>query len=183
VTWFHTWIQQLTEFQFGGAIDPATDPYGRFGGYINGGGGRSRGLELENDWRLGTLTLSSAYTFTDSKTDTALLAPGFFRTPAVARHTFAVTAVERVGEHVEIVTDLFTRSSMYAGMFTALGSRAYEFPPIVKLDLAGAWISRLNRHRQLRAQLAVENLLDRRYYELGWLAPGATVRAGLTLSY
>jgi vitamin B12 transporter len=182
-TWFHTWVEQLTEFQFGGAIDPETDPYGRFAGYLNGDGGRSRGLELESDWRIAALTFSSAYTFTDSKTDKALIVAGFFRTPAVARHTFAVTALQRVGPHLELVTDLFARSSTYAGFFTALGNRAYEFPSVVKLDVGAAWLWRLERGRQVRAQAKIDNILDRRYYEIGWLAPGARLQAGVTYTY
>ena len=182
-TWFHAWIDQLTEFDFSGAMSPATDPYGRFGGYINGGGGRSRGVELEADIRLASLTVTSAYTFTDSITDRALLAADFFRAPSVARHTVAVTAVGHVGEHLELVGDVFARSPIYTALFTTLGSRAYEFPGRATVDVGAAWSWRLSDRRRLRAHAKIDNLFDRRYYELGWLAPGATVTAGVTLQY
>lgn len=182
-TWFHTWVQQLTEFDFSGGIDPATDPYGRFGGYINGDGGTSRGLELEGDWRLPSLTVTSSYTFTDSTTDKALLAADFHRTPSVARHTFAVTAVGRVGEHLELVGDFFARGPIYTALFTQLGSRAYEFPSRASLDVGGAWSWRLSDRRRLRAHVKVDNLFDRRDYELGWLLPGATATAGISFQY
>ena len=41
-------VQSLTAFDFSGGIDPATDPYGRFLGYLNGSGGSSSGLELRS---------------------------------------------------------------------------------------------------------------------------------------
>jgi iron complex outermembrane receptor protein len=182
-TWFQTWVQQLTEFDFSGAIDPATDPYGRFAGYINGDGGSSQGLELEADWRLRSITLNAAYTLTDSTTDKALLVPGFFRTPAVARHTFAVTAAGRLGEHLDVAADLFARSGMYAGLFTQLGTRAYDFPARAKVDLGAGWSWRLAGRRRLRVYARVDNLFDQQYYELGWLAPGATFVGGVTLQY
>jgi vitamin B12 transporter len=182
-TWFHTWIQQLTEFDFSGAMNPATDPFGRFGGYVNGDGGRARGLELEADVRLASLTVTSAYTFTDSITDKALLAENFFRAPSVARHTFAVTAVGHVGEHLELVGDVFARGPIYTALFTSLGSRAYEFPGRATVDVGAAWSWRLSDRRRLRAHAKIDNLFDRRYYELGWLAPGATATAGVTLQY
>jgi len=182
-TWFHTWVDQLTEFDFSGGFDPATDPYGRFVGYINGDGGRSRGLEIEGGWRAQSVRVTSAYTWTDSKTDKALLAPGFFRTPAVAAHTFAATVVGHVGDRVEIVGDVFARSATYAALFTQNGSLAYEFPAMMKVDLVGAYTWRLGGRRQVRAYGKVDNLFDRRYYELGWLAPGATALVGVTLQY
>lgn len=182
-TWFRTWVRQLTEFDFSGAIDPATDPYGRFAGYFNGAGGASQGLELEADWRLRAVTVRSAYTFTDSTTDKALLVANFFRSPAVARHTMAVTAIGRVGEHLELAADVFARGSIYAGLFTQLGTRAYEFPSRATADVGAAWVWKLDGSRRLRAHAKVDNLFDRTYYELGWLAPGATFVGGLTLQY
>jgi iron complex outermembrane receptor protein len=176
-------VRQLTEFDFSGAIDPATDPYGRFAGYFNGAGGASQGLELEADWRLRAFTVTSAYTFTDSTTDKALLVANFFRSPAVARHTLAVTAIGRVGDHLELAADLFARGSIYAGLYTQLGTRAYEFPGRTTADLGAAWVWKLAGARRLRAHAKVDNLFDRTYYELGWLAPGATFVGGLTLQY
>ena len=44
-------VQSLTAFDFSGGINPATDPYGRFIGYLNGSGGSSKGLELALDVR------------------------------------------------------------------------------------------------------------------------------------
>ena len=46
VTYFYTRIQEAIVFDFSGLINPTTDPYGRFGGYRNTGGGLARGMEV-----------------------------------------------------------------------------------------------------------------------------------------
>ncbi len=54
-------VQSLTAFDFSGGIDPATDPFGRFLGYLNGSGGSSKGLELAVDARpTSTLRISGS---------------------------------------------------------------------------------------------------------------------------
>ena len=45
-TWFYTRLQEVIVFDFSGAISPATDPFGRFGGYRNTNGGLARGFEF-----------------------------------------------------------------------------------------------------------------------------------------
>ena len=44
-SYFYTWLQNVINFDTTGLIDPATDPYGRFIGYLNTRGGISRGVE------------------------------------------------------------------------------------------------------------------------------------------
>jgi vitamin B12 transporter len=180
-TWFYARIRQVTDFS--SALDAETDPYGRSFGYINGDGGVSRGLELEGDLRAGPILLTTAYTFTDARNDVARSVPGVFRAFGVARHTFAAVATARLGERLEIVSDLFARSPTTAPFFTLEGNRALEFPSTVKLDLGTAYIWRLGDHRRLRVYGKVDNALDREYYELGWLAPGATLIAGVVFVY
>src|SRR4030095_6005037 len=45
-TYFYTELQKVIIFDFSGLIDPATDPFGRFGGFVNTNGGIARGAEL-----------------------------------------------------------------------------------------------------------------------------------------
>ncbi len=45
-TYFYTHLQKVIIFDFSGLIDPVTDPFGRFGGYVNTDGGIARGVEL-----------------------------------------------------------------------------------------------------------------------------------------
>jgi vitamin B12 transporter len=45
-TYFYTRLQEVIILDFSGVINPATDPFGRFGGYLNTNGGIACGLEL-----------------------------------------------------------------------------------------------------------------------------------------
>jgi len=44
-SYFYTWLQNVINFDTAGLIDPATDPFGRYVGYLNAQGGISRGIE------------------------------------------------------------------------------------------------------------------------------------------
>ena len=62
-TYFYTYLQNVITFDFSGFINPATDPFGRFGGYRNTKGGIARGVELSSDANVTrSLTVSAAYT-------------------------------------------------------------------------------------------------------------------------
>ena len=64
-------------FDFSGAVSPATDPFGRFGGYRNTGGGLARGLELSVETNpIRSLTLRSAYTYTNADERRSIFASG-----------------------------------------------------------------------------------------------------------
>ena len=68
----------LTAFDSAGGIRPATDPYGRSLGYVNGSGGFSRGLEFGLDARPSRPEPPTSYTFTDAETKQDITVPGFF---------------------------------------------------------------------------------------------------------
>jgi len=64
-TYFYTELQKVIIFDFSGLINPATDPFGRFGGYVNTNGGIARGVELSmTATPTRKLNLSAAYTYT-----------------------------------------------------------------------------------------------------------------------
>lgn len=183
-TYFHTRIQQMVQFDFSGAIDPSTDPYGRFGGYINGAGGRSRGLELSGSVQAtSSLTVLSSYTFTDSITDKDVAVTGVFRAFGIARQTFSASAIQRVGERLDIRADLYARSSAYGALFAIDRSRAFEYPGYARVDLLVGYRLPVSRVKQVRLYGRVDNLFDARYYEIGWLTPGARFTGGVMVKY
>src|SRR6185503_16448856 len=64
-TYFYTQLRQVIIFDFSGLIDFTTDPFGRFGGYLNTNGGIARGAEVElRTTPIMTLNVIAAYTFT-----------------------------------------------------------------------------------------------------------------------
>lgn len=183
-TYFHTRIKELTLFDFSGAIDPATDAFMRFGGYINGAGGRSRGLELSGSVRATpSLSLLASYTLTDTKMDKDASVTGFFGAFGIAKHTASISAIQRIGERVDVQADLYARSAAYGALFAVDRSRAFEYPGYARLDLVAGYRLPLSQLRQVRVYGRVDNLFDKRYYELGWLTPGARATAGVIVKY
>src|SRR5205823_5545784 len=78
-TYFYTHLQRVIGFDFSGLINPATDPFGRFVGYLNTSGGLARGVEFNSDWALNrALTISGSYTYTDAR-ERVPLVPDVYR--------------------------------------------------------------------------------------------------------
>ena len=183
-TYFHTTIQQLTEFDFSGAINPATDPYGRFVGYLNSDGGRSRGLELGAQLRpSSSLSIASSYTLADSVTDRDVAVPDVFRAMGIARHAFTLTATQQIGDRLALHGVLLALSDRLNTLYVGFNPRAFVFPGYARLDLGASYTLPLSGARSLRIFGKVDNVLDREYYDLGWRAPGATFVGGATFSF
>src|SRR5581483_8529121 len=74
VTYFYTRLQETIIFDFSGAINPAEDPFGRFGGYRNTNGGLSRGVEFSTSLAATrSTTLRGAYTYINAIDRTPLV--------------------------------------------------------------------------------------------------------------
>jgi vitamin B12 transporter len=186
VTWFHTDIEQLTAFDFSGGINPETDPYGRFVGYLNGDGGRSRGIEIGGQIRpSSTLALSTSYTFADSVTDRDVVVPDVFRSMGIARHTFSLTAVQQIGPRLSVHGVLLATGERFGTQYDAsFQPRAFAYPGFATVNLGAAYTLPLAQGtRSLRLFGRLENAFDREYYDLGWRAPGAVFTAGAAFSF
>jgi vitamin B12 transporter len=185
ITGFYTRVVQITAFDSSGVLNPATDPYGRSSGYINGSGGISRGVEVSFNARpTTTLTLNGSYTHTSAGTDRDVSVRGFFRIFGVAEHTFTFVANQALGKRVNINFDLAAYSSTYASLFAVNRSRAFEVPGYVKADVMGSYTLPVGNDRTLRFYGQVENLFNRRYFTgNGWLAPGVVGRGGVAFQF
>ena len=165
-------VQSLTAFDFSGGIDPATDPYGRFIGYLNGSGGSSKGLELAVDVRpTATLRISGSYAYTKARTDEALTVPDFFIVPGVLEHTASLYVAQQWSPRVDTTFDLLTGGESYGSFFARGRTRAYRYPGTttagisssVRLTAAGAPDSaRLRARRQPVRRDGVSGGLARR---------------------
>ena len=180
MTAFHVDVESLTAFDSSGGIRPATDPFGRSLGYVNGSGGFSRGLEFGVDARpTSTLSLSTSYTFTDAETNQDITVPGFYTVPGVFRRTATMVVTTNWTSRLDTTFDLFHGSEHYGSFFAAGRPRAYRYPGFTKAAvIAGYRLS--STPRALRVYAKVDNLLDSTYYQTGWRAPGRTAMAGLS---
>jgi iron complex outermembrane receptor protein len=183
-TYFYTRVVTITAFDLGTTVRPATDPYGRSSGYINGSGGLSRGLELAWEVRpASSFSLNGSYSYTRANLDRDITIPGFWRVLGAPRHAFTLVATKRIGTRATVAMDLTSISETY-GNFTAAGrARAYRYPSFTKADISAAYDVWKTDSGTLRLNTRMENILNRKYYDLGWLAPGMTFVAGTAFQF
>ena len=184
-TYFYTGLQEIIFFDVGSGIDFTTDPFGRFIGYRNTGGGLARGVEVSVDaGPTPQLDLTASYTYTNSDQRTSPVAGGdFFKTFGIADHMFTLTAAQRIGRRLSLVFDLFAVSEYAAPLFTAGGTRAFLFDGPVKADLVVSYRVPVSASKSLRLYGKVENVFDRTYFEDGFRTPGAWGIVGLAFGF
>lgn len=179
-TYFYTRLQEVVAFG-----DTPSDPFGRFGGFVNTGGGLARGLELTGEFApTPSFDLLVSYTHTNSDQRRPVVA-GVLRSFAVADHQLTVVANARLGRRVALNFDLVASSDYLAPIFDArtFTNRAYRFDGIRKGDLTAGYTLPLSESRRLRFFGKVENLFDQEYYENGFRTPGVQGRAGAALHF
>lgn len=180
-TYFYTELQKVIIFDFTGLIDPATDPFGRFGGYVNTNGGIARGVELSmTATPARTLNLQAAYTYTKSLQRMPQV-PGTLRSVVIPDHQISLVATQRFGRRFLINFDLSASSDYIGSIFdpVTFGSRGYRFRGLAKADVGASYTLALaGESRSLRFFGYVDNLFDQKYFESGFRTPGRTGRAG-----
>lgn len=183
-TWFYTRIVSVTAFDFSGAISPATDPFGRFFGYINGSGGITRGAELSVEAKPTRSTIVTvAYTHVKAGNDRGIPVATFFRPGRVHEHVTSFVVSHDWSRRFNTTVDHFYMSSAYDFYFAVSGSRPFLNPGFQKTDLVASYLVWEGERRSARLYGKVDNLFDRTYYHAGWLAPGATGLLGLNLQF
>ena len=185
-TYFYTELQKVIIFDFSGLIDFATDPFGRFGGYLNTNGGIARGAEVSlTATPTRNLNLNVAYTFTRAQQRTPQVR-GTIRSLVIPEHQFSVVATQRFGRRVMVNFD-FSASSNYLGAIfdpITFASRGYRFHGLAKADVGASYTLPLgSESRSLRFFGYLDNLFDREYFESGFRTPGLTGRAGAAFSF
>jgi iron complex outermembrane receptor protein len=183
-TYFYTRLQEVIAFDFSGVIAPDTDPYGRFGGYRNTGGGIARGVEVSLETTpTRTLRVNSSYTFTDSMEGVSSTVEGSLRSFNISDHMFTLLATQRIGRGIDATFDFAAVSSYDFPFFTTMGSRAFRFDGPVKGDVVLSWTHQISERHSLRFYGKIENLFDCTYYEGGFYTPGIWASAGMKLHF
>lgn len=185
-TYFYTQLQQVIIFDFSGLINFATDPFGRFGGYLNTNGGIARGAELSlMATPTRSLNLSAAYTYTKAQQRTQQV-PGTRRALVIPVHQFSLVATQRFGRRFLVNLDFSASSDYIAPVFNPVtfASRGYRFRGLAKADVGASYTLPLGSEtRSLRFFGYVDNLFDREYFESGFRTPGRTGRAGAAFAF
>jgi len=185
-TYFYTQLQQVIIFDFSGLINFATDPFGRFGGYLNTSGGIARGAELSlTATPTRSLNLSAAYTYTKAQQRTQQV-PGTRRALVIPVHQFSLVATQRFGRRFLVNLDFSASSDYIAPVFNPVtfASRGYRFRGLAKADVGASYTLPLGSEtRSLRFFGYVDNVFDREYFESGFRTPGRTGRAGAAFAF
>jgi iron complex outermembrane receptor protein len=177
-------IESLTQFDFNGGIDPASDPFGRVFGYLNGSGGSSNGVELSLDARPAPgLSVRASYAHTDSQTEEDLAVEGFFKSPGVFGNTAAVVVAHDWRNTIATSVEVFHASSSYTALFANGRSRAFRFPGFTTVGVTSSYRVTRSGSVPIRAYVRLDNLLDEIYYLGGWRAPGRTAAVGMSVGF
>lgn len=180
-SYFYTRLQEVIGFDFSGQINPQTDPFGRFFGFLNTGGGLARGLELSataSPTRMLDVFVSYTYTNSDQRTP-QVSGSGVISSLVIPDHQFAAVITQRVGRRAFVNFDLTATSDYLAPVFPLV----YRFKGLIKADLGASYEVPLTERRRLRLFGYVDNLFNRDNFESGFRTPGRIARAGASLSF
>lgn len=181
-TFFYTDLLETIIFDFAN-FPAATDPFGRFGGYRNTGGGQARGVEMSVQAAPSASTnLRIAYTYTDSKSNTATIGDDFFGVPGLSEHMFTLTATQWIANRVNVAFDLFAASDYFLSPYGANARRMLFHGPM-KADLVLRYDLPTGGGLRMDVYGKIENLFDQYAYEDGFLGPGRWAIAGLRFRY
>ncbi len=180
-TYFYTRIQEAIVYDSSGIINPATDPYvRRFGGYRSAPGGLARGVEISAEASVTrTTTVNASYTYTNAKERTSTLAGGYLPSIRIFKNMFTATASQRIGRKFDIAFDFLAASPYVYPLFTATGSRPFQFDGPVRGDLVVNYNHPISDRQTLRFYTRVENVFNRTYFEDGFRTPKAWAVAGI----
>ncbi|OFV96147.1 MAG: hypothetical protein A3F68_04760 [Acidobacteria bacterium RIFCSPLOWO2_12_FULL_54_10] len=176
-TYFYTYLNTIIDFG-----PPENDPFDRFFGYVNLQGGHARGVEISAESRPAAfLQWHASYTLTKSIQPSATSA-GTTRVLGLSDHQFSYGVNVSPSRRVNLNLQGYSVSDYdypAFGIVFTIPSETYRFAGYTLLDVTGSLVLRESDESRLRYVLKVENLLDRQYYQGGFLAPGATVRTGV----
>ncbi len=181
-TYFYAHLQQVIGFL---SFPPDyVDPYGRFAGYYNTGGGISRGVELSGQFRpTAKTTVHASYTYTNARDRTSQYYTGLpvspLQTLRIEPNVVKIVALQQFGPHVDMALD-FEGGSDY--LYPLLGS-PYQFAGPRQLGLAAGYSLKFTERTTTRFYLRVSNALDQEYYENGFRTPQRWAVAGIRFGF
>jgi iron complex outermembrane receptor protein len=184
-TAFGAWLDDVIVFDFSGAIDPATDPFGRSSGYRTTPGASSRGVELHLAAVLpGETRVDVAYTFVDAEPRTAGPVE-LTRAAAIPRHQASLVMSRRFGRRVHVSLDLLAASAHLGTLSdpVTFAPRVFRFAGAQQANLAAAYAQPLKGRTQVRLFGRIDNLFGAARYESGFRTPGRYATAGVGVTF
>ena len=112
-SYFYTDLREVIAFDSSGFIIPATDPFGRSGGYRNTSGGIARGVETSAELALFRGSrIQASYTYTNSTVRVSTVRDNdFFRAPFQSPHQASVIWVQHFAKRWDLTADFWVASA------------------------------------------------------------------------
>jgi vitamin B12 transporter len=178
-SYFYTKLQETI---LSGTLAPG-DPFGRMRGYVNGGGGIGRGIELSgglSPWR--STNLRASYTFVNSDQNTPSVAPDYHKALDLAPHTFTFSLTQWVGRRFHTTFEIFGRSD-YENTIFGGGSRLFVFNGATKANAIFGYEIPRGDGKAIEFYGKVENVFNQRAYEDGYIGPQAWAIGGFRIKF
>ena len=189
VTYFYTRLQRAIAFtSFLGFFNPTGPPdplgLGRSSGYLNRQGGLARGVEsfLESAPIAG-MNLRASYTYTNSDR----FVPSFGLQPeyVIPNHLFGLS-LNQYYRAFYFSLSLNRTGSYIAPVFEndfPFRTAELTFDGYTKVDLLGSYEYSLSERMRMILFLGADNVFNEKYFENGFIAPGATARGGVKVQF
>jgi iron complex outermembrane receptor protein len=182
-SYFYTWLDDVINFDTSGLINPATDPFGRFIGYLNTQGGISRGVETSATLApTRSLKVTGAYSYVNAIERTPIVGD-VLRTFVVPRNQFSLLVTEQPTSRLLLTFDTLESSSYLAPIYGDVVTQTYRFNGIHKVNLGASYRIPLREYRAIRLFVRANNIFNQAYFESGFLTPGRTASGGLQFEF
>jgi iron complex outermembrane receptor protein len=184
-TYFYTKLQQTVRFT---SFPAGTDPFNRpFGGYANGGGGIARGMEVSARFSPTFNTkVQASYTYMNSDSRNPTFSNNYYKVLDVSPHIFTLTATQWITRQTSVTFDMAAHSDydmvLFGGPFAG-SSRLFRFSGPVKGDVMVRHDVSYGDDHTLELYGKVENVLNQRPYEDGFIGPKAWFIAGTRINF
>jgi vitamin B12 transporter len=175
-TYFYSRLQEVI-----GYGNTPSDPFGRYSGYLNTGGGLARGVEVSGEARPTRSTiLQASYTYVNADERNSPLIGGTLAAIRVFPRMVTAVATQQVGRRLQLSADYWWANQYIGGTFFVVdGIRPYLFGGPNKLDVAATYTIPIAEKTSLRLFTRIENVLNQSYYEEGFRTPKAWAVVGM----
>lgn len=182
-TYFYTVLQNVINFDTSGLIDPATDPFGRYVGYLNTRGGISRGVELGAAYApTRSLNVTTAYTFVNAIERTPIVG-NVLQTFVVPHNQFSVVLTEQATSRLLLSFDTIDSSSYLAPIYGDYVTQTFRFGGLHKVNAGASYRIPLKEYHALRLFVRASNIFNQTYFENGFPTAGRTALGGMQYEF
>jgi len=182
-SYFYTWLEDVINFDTSGLINPATDPFGRYIGYLNTQGGISRGVELSATLApTRRLKVTSGYTYVNAIERTPIVGD-VLPTFVVPKNQFSVLVTEQATSRLLFTMDTIQSSSYLAPIYGDVVTQTYRFEGLHKVNLGASYRIPIKDYQTLRVFIRADNILNQTYFESGFLTAGRTALGGMQFEF